>query len=76
MAAALLKSTTLKEEELKSATDRAADALERFRENLREMLPSLPSETAPGRDAYVFFLENVGLMSYSPEDLLAMGRQE
>jgi uncharacterized protein (DUF885 family) len=76
MAKALLKSTTLKEEELKSATDRAADALEGFRENLREMLPSLPNETAPGRDAYVFFLENVALMSYSPEDLLAMGRQE
>ena len=76
MAAALIKSTTLKEEELNSATDRAADALERFRENLREMLPSLPNETAPGRDAYVFFLENVALMSYSPEDLLAMGGQE
>jgi uncharacterized protein (DUF885 family) len=76
MAAALLKSTTLKEAELNSATDRAADALERFRENLREMLPSLPNETAVGRDAYVFFLENVALMSYSPEDLLAMGRQE
>jgi uncharacterized protein (DUF885 family) len=76
MAAALLKSTTLKEAELNSATDRAADALERFRENLREMLPSLPNETAPGRDTYVFFLENVALMSYSPEDLLAMGRQE
>ena len=76
MAAALLKSATLKEEELKGATDRAADALERFREKLREMLPSLPNETAPGRDAYVFFLENVALMSYSPEDLLAMGRQE
>ncbi|KAF5409491.1 MAG: hypothetical protein Udaeo2_02720 [Candidatus Udaeobacter sp.] len=76
MAAALLKSTTLKEEELKSATDRAADALERFREKLREMLPSLPNETALGRDAYVFFLNNVALMPYSPEDLLAMGRQE
>src|SRR6266850_3823211 len=76
MAAALLKSATLKEEELKGATDRAADALERFREKLREMLPSLPNETAPGRDAYVFFLENVALTSYSPEDLLAMGRQE
>jgi uncharacterized protein (DUF885 family) len=76
MAAALLKSTTLKEEELNSATDHAADALERFREKLREMLPSLPNETALGRDAYVFFLKNVALMSYSPEDLLAMGRQE
>ena len=76
MAAALIKCTTLKEEELNSAIDRATDALERFRENLREMLPSLPNETAPGRDAYVFFLENVALMSYSPEDLLTMGRQE
>src|SRR4029450_2267887 len=76
MAAALLKSTTLKEEELNSATDRAADALEKFRQELHQKLPSLPNETALGRDAYVFFLENVALMPYSPEDLLAMGRQE
>jgi len=61
---------------LNSATNRAADALERFRERLREMLPSLPSDTAIGRDAYVFFLKNVALMPYSPEDLLAMGKQE
>ncbi len=76
MANSLAKSTTLKEEELNSATDRAADALERFREKLREMVPSLANETALGRDAYVFFLNNVALMPYSPEDLLAMGRQE
>jgi len=76
MATALLKSTTLKEQELNSATDRAAEALDRFREKLREMLPSLPNETAIGRDAYVFFLKNVAMMTYSPEELLAMGRQE
>ena len=76
MANSLARSTTLKEEELNSATDRAADALERFREKLREMVPSLPNETALGRDGYVFFLNNVALMPYSPEDLLAMGRQE
>jgi uncharacterized protein (DUF885 family) len=76
MASALLKSTTLNEQELNSATDRAADALDRFREKLREMLPSLPNETALGRDAYVFFLKNVALIPYSPEELLAMGRQE
>jgi uncharacterized protein (DUF885 family) len=76
MATALLKSTTLKEQKLNSATDRAADALDRFRENLRVMLPSLPNEMALGRDAYVFFLKNVALMPYSPEELLAMGRQE
>ena len=76
MATALLKSTTLKEQELNSATDRAVDALDHFREKLREMLPSLPNETAQGRDAYVFFLKNVALIPYSPEELLAMGRQE
>jgi uncharacterized protein (DUF885 family) len=76
MATALVKSTTLKEAELKSATDHAADALEHFRERLQEILPSLPNETALGRDAYVFFLKNVALIPYSPEELLAMGRQE
>jgi uncharacterized protein (DUF885 family) len=78
MAAALLRSTstTLTEQELTGATDRAADALEKFREQLQGKLPSLPQETALGRDAYVFFLKNVALMPYSPEDLLAMGRQE
>jgi uncharacterized protein (DUF885 family) len=76
MATALLKSTTLKEQELNSATDRAADALDGFREKLREMLPSLANETAPGRDAYIFFLKNVAMILYSPEELLAMGRLE
>jgi uncharacterized protein (DUF885 family) len=76
MATALLKSTTLKEQELNSGTDRAADALDRFREKLREMLPSLPNMTAVGRNPYVFFLKNVALIPYSPEELLAMGRQE
>jgi uncharacterized protein (DUF885 family) len=76
MANALLKSTTLKEQELNDATDRAADALEKFRQELQQKLPSLPNETALGRDAYVFFLKNVALMPFSPEDLLAMGRQE
>src|SRR5438477_3569586 len=76
MATALVRSTTLKEQELNSATDRAAGALEKFRQELQQELPSLPNETALGRDAYVFFLKNVALMPYSPEDLLAMGRQE
>jgi uncharacterized protein (DUF885 family) len=76
MAAALRSSTTLKEQELNPAVDRAADALEHLRARLQERLPSLPKETALGRDAYVFFLKNVALMPFSPEELLAMGRQE
>jgi uncharacterized protein (DUF885 family) len=76
MARALLRSTTLKEQELTGATEHAADALDKFRQQLRDKLPSLPKETALGRDAYVWFLRNVALMPYSPEELLAMGRQE
>jgi hypothetical protein len=43
---------------------------------LQQRLPSLPNETALGRDAYVFFLRNVAMLPYQPEELLAAGRQE
>ena len=76
MATALLRSTTLNEEDLNGATDRAAGALEKFRQWLQEKLPTLSKETALGRDAYLFFLKNVALIPYSPEELLAMGQQE
>ncbi|PYK30165.1 MAG: DUF885 domain-containing protein [Verrucomicrobia bacterium] len=76
MASALARSTTLKEQDLYAATDRAADALEKFHQHLQQMIPSLPNETALDRDAYVWFLRNVALMPYSPEELLAMGQQE
>ena len=76
MATALVRSTTLKQQELNGAIERAADALEKFRGQLQEELATLPQQTALGRDAYVFFLRKVALMSFAPEDLLAMGRQE
>jgi len=76
MAGALAKSATIKEQDLYAATDRAADALEKYRAYLQELLPSLPNQTALGRDAYVFFLRNVAMLPYPPEQLLAAGRQE
>jgi uncharacterized protein (DUF885 family) len=76
MATALIGSTTLKPEELNAATDRAADALEKFQQQLKDKLPKLPQQTALGRDAYVWYLRNVALMPFTPEKLLAMGREE
>lgn len=76
MATSLRPATTLTENELNEATDRAADALENFRTNLQDRLPSSPKETALGRDPYIFFLKNVALYPYSPEQILAMGQQE
>src|SRR6266699_1608806 len=76
MASLLTASTTLKEGELNGACERAADALEKFQQQLKEKLPKLPQQTALGRDAYVWFLRNVALIPFTPEELLAMGRQE
>ena len=76
MASALAKSTTLKPEELNAAIDPAANALEKFQQQLKGKLPKLPQQTALGRDAYVWFLQKVALMPFTPEELLAMGRQE
>ncbi|MFL6530638.1 MAG: DUF885 domain-containing protein [Chthoniobacterales bacterium] len=68
--------TTLSEQQLAGGIDRAAAAIEKFRAMLQERLPSSPEKTALGRDAYIFFLRNVALMPFAPEELLAMGRQE
>jgi uncharacterized protein (DUF885 family) len=76
MASALLGSTTLSKGELNRAADRAADELEKYRQQLQEKLPSFPKQTALGRNAYIFFLKNVALYPYSPEEILAMGEQE
>ena len=76
MASALQPATTLQEAKLTGATERAAGALEKFREHLQKQLPTLPAQTALGREAYVFFLKNVALIPFTPEEILAMGRQE
>ncbi len=59
-----------------SATQRAITALDSFRVWLEARLPSLPDRKPVGRDGYLFFLRNVALVPFSPEELLLMGRQE
>ena len=63
-------------QELLKAMPPAIDSLEQFRSWLEEKLASLPPDTAIGRENYEFFLKQVALLPYSPEQLLAMGRQE
>jgi Bacterial protein of unknown function (DUF885) len=62
--------------ELEEATRQAIGALETFREWLESRLPSMTGETAVGRDAYVYFLKQVALMPFTPEQLLVMGAHE
>ena len=54
----------------------AAGALGAFRVWLEGRLPSMPADTAVGRDAYTRFLREVALVPFTPDELLAMGRQE
>lgn len=58
------------------ATRDAVSALDSYREWLKTGLPAMAPETAVGREAYLFFLKNVACLPYSPEELLAMGKQE
>jgi hypothetical protein len=63
-------------QELAPAVERAASSLESFRDWLQKRLPDMPPHTPVGRDAYVFFLKNVALYPFTPEQLLDMSRQE
>lgn len=62
--------------DLDSVTDKAITAFESYRDWLSQRLPSMSAETAVGRDAYIFFLNNVALLPYTPEKLLQIGREE
>ena len=56
--------------------EKAIVALEDYRAWLTARLPQMAVKTAVGRDAYLFFLRNIALMPFTPEELLSMGRQE
>jgi len=62
--------------DLDAATKKAITALESYRNWLKQRMPSMSSQSAIGRDAYVFFLKNVALLPYTPEQLLRAGRDE
>jgi uncharacterized protein (DUF885 family) len=63
-------------EALQQAMPAAITALTQYRTWLTTKLPSARKETAIGRDNYLFFLRNVALLPYTPEQLMAMSQQE
>ena len=60
----------------KTATEKAILALESYRTWLQGQLDTMPDNAAVGRTNYEFFLHNVALLPYSPEQLLPISRQE
>lgn len=59
-----------------AAAESAVQALDAYRQWLTEKLPSMSPQTAIGASGYVYFLKNVALLPYSPQQLLEIGRQE
>jgi len=59
-----------------AATENAIAALESYRDWLTQKLPNMPQPSAVGRENYIFFLKNVALLPYTPEQLQAIGEQE
>jgi uncharacterized protein (DUF885 family) len=63
-------------EALQQVTPAAQTALTQYRAWLETKLPTARKDTAIGRENYIFFLRNVALLPYTPEQLLAMSQQE
>jgi len=61
---------------LDQETARAVAALESYRAWLQSKVGGMPAAVPIGRDAYVSFLRQVALLPFTPEQILAMGRQE
>jgi hypothetical protein len=62
--------------DVRDAVQSAVESLESYRNWLTQHAPSMRGSPSVGRTAYVFFLQRVALIPYSPEQLLAMAQQE
>ncbi len=76
MAKELAPNTTIPATDWQASSDRAATSLEHYRGWLQTRLPQLPAESAVGREKYVWFLRNVALVPYTPEELVERAEQE
>jgi uncharacterized protein (DUF885 family) len=63
-------------QELSPAVERAAASLENYREWLKQRVVTMPPCSPVGREAYTFFLKNIALYPYSPDQLLEIAQQE
>lgn len=76
MASTLAPYTTVPAATWHASADAAATSLEHYRAWLEKILPRLSGQAAIGRENYVWFLRNVALMPYEPEQLVSWAEQE
>lgn len=76
LATSLAPHTTIAAGEWQASAERAATSLEAYSAWLQKVLPTLPAQSAIGREKYTWFLQNIALMPYTPEELMARAEQE
>jgi hypothetical protein len=76
MARTLAPQTTISVTEWQASAEKAAAALEQYRVWLEKALPALPTQSAIGREKYVWFLRNVAYVPYTPEEMASRAQQE
>jgi len=76
VASTLPSHTTIPAAEWQASANRTATALESFRVFLQKALPTLPAQSAIGREHYLWFLRNVALIPYTPEELVTRAELE
>lgn len=76
LARTLPPETTIPSAEWRAAAEQAATSLEQYRSWLQKILPTLPAQSAIGREKYLWFLRNVALMPYTPEEMVSLAEQE
>ena len=64
------------QKQIDAAANSAVRALEDYRQWLIGKLDSMSPQSAIGARGYEYFLKNVALLPYSPQQLLEIGRQE
>src|ERR1035438_5770971 len=58
------------------AIPKAVNAFVEYRRWMQDRLPAMREDSAIGKAEYVFFLRQVALLPYTPEQLLTMARQD
>lgn len=64
------------ENELTEAVNKAADVLEDYKDWIELNLSRMNKVFNIGRENYIYYLRNIALMTYTPEELLLMGKTE
>jgi len=72
----LAPATTIAAAEWQGSAERATTSMQAYRVWLQKALPALPPQSAIGSESYTWFLRNVALMPYTPEELVAQAQQE